>query len=196
VQALDTLKRWRNASAATATVAAASLPLAISTHTPDAVGITTAVLVGALLALISHGLRDVRLTTLVANPNFADLPAVARKGQRLVRVRNRRALAQGLRRTAAPTQPRARYDLCPILHDRVAPLRSGLIDLAFELEQAEHPDPASVALIHELLHDGASPLYNANAPAADLQRTLDRARAGLTAKKVVRPGCIPGRTPM
>jgi hypothetical protein len=183
VQALDTLKRWRNTSAAAAAVAAASLPLAISTHKLFAAGIASAVLVGAVLALISHGLCDVRLTTLVAHPAFADVPAVARKGHRLVRVRNRRALAQALLRTARPTQPPARYDACPVLRDRVAPLRSELIALAFELEHAEDPDPASVSLIHELLHDGASPLYNANRPAADVQRTLDRARAGLTAQE-------------
>ena len=71
VEAVGTLKRWRNASAGTATVAAASLPLAISAHTSYGVGITSAVLAGALLALASHGLREVRLTTLVSYHEFA-----------------------------------------------------------------------------------------------------------------------------
>jgi hypothetical protein len=180
LEAVDTLRRWRNTSAATATTAAVALPLTISAHTPCAIGITSAAVSGAVLALLAHALREVRLTTLVTYPEFAQLPEVARKSRRLVRRRNRRALAQGLRRTATPTQPPARFDACPILPDRVAPLRSELLELAHELERARHPDPASVALIQELLHDGASPLYNPNVPAARLRTTLDRARAGLT----------------
>ena len=41
------------------------------------------------------------------------------------------------------------------------------------------PDPACVALVRELLRDGASPLYNANLPPACLRWTLARLRAGL-----------------
>jgi hypothetical protein len=101
-----------------------------------------------------------------------------RKRRRLVSPRHRRALAHGLRRTAASTQPPTRFDICPILLDRVAPLRPELLQLATALEQTHDPDPTSVALIHELLRNGCSPLYNPNAPAADLHAVLRRARAG------------------
>jgi hypothetical protein len=105
-----------------------------------------------------------------------------RKRRRLVSARHRRALAHGLRRTAASTQPPTRFDVCPILLDRVAPLRPELLQIATALEQTHDPDPTSVALIHELLKDGCSPLYNPSVPAADLRAALRRARAGLAAQ--------------
>jgi hypothetical protein len=105
-----------------------------------------------------------------------------RKRRRLVSARHRRALAHGLRRTAASTQPPTRFDICPILLDRVAPLRPELLQIATALEQTHDPDPTSVALIHELLRDGCSPLYNPSVPAADLRAALRRARAGLGAQ--------------
>jgi hypothetical protein len=108
--------------------------------------------------------------------------SVDRKLRRLLSTRHRRALAQGLRRTATPTQPPTRFDVCPILLDRVAPLRPELLQIAAALEQTHDPDPSSVALIHELLKDGCSPLYNPNVPAAELRTVLTRARAGLGAQ--------------
>jgi hypothetical protein len=105
-----------------------------------------------------------------------------RRRRRLVSARHRRALAQGLRRTATPTQPPTRFDVCPILLDRVAPLRPELLQIAAALERTHDPDPISVALIHELLKDGCSPLYNRNVPASDLRAVLRRARAGLSAQ--------------
>jgi hypothetical protein len=108
-----------------------------------------------------------------------------RKLRRLVSARHRRALAHGLRRTAASTQPPTRFDVCPILLDRVAPLRPELLQIATALEQTHDPDPASVALIHELLKDGCSPLYNPSVPAGDLRAALTRARAGLAAQPPV-----------
>ena len=105
-----------------------------------------------------------------------------RKRRRLVSARHRRALARGLRRTAASLQPQTRFDVCPILLDRVAPLRPELLQIATALEQTHDPDPTSVALIHELLADGCSPLYNPNVLAADLRAALRRARAGLAAQ--------------
>ena len=85
-----------------------------------------------------------------------------RRRRRMVSARHRRALAHGLRRTAASTQPPTRFDVCPLLLDRVAPLRPELLQIAAALEQTPDPDPTSVALIHELLRDGCSPLYNPN----------------------------------
>ncbi len=105
-----------------------------------------------------------------------------RKRRRLVSARHRRALAHGLRRTAASTQPPSRFDVCPILLDRVAPLRPELLQIATALEQTHDPDATSVALIHELLKDGCSPLYNPNVPEADLRRALSQAFAGLASQ--------------
>jgi hypothetical protein len=105
-----------------------------------------------------------------------------RRRRRMLSARHRRALAQGLRRTAAPIHPPGRFDICPVLLDRVAPLRPELLQLATALEQTHDPDPTSVALIHELLRDGCSPLYDPSVPAADLHAVLRCARAGLAAQ--------------
>jgi hypothetical protein len=53
------------------------------------------------------------------------------------------------------------------------------VRIAAALEQTTGPDPASVALIYQLLTDGCSPLYNLRVPAEDLQVTLRRVRVGL-----------------
>jgi hypothetical protein len=178
-EALDALKRWRNTSLVTTALAAGALPLARGAHASYGVGITTALVAGALLALVSHLAREVRLAALVADPDFAHLPGVARKRRRVVSARNRRQLALGLRRSAAPTQPPPHLDPCPVLRDRVARVRPQLLELACLLEQAHNPDPTFVALVQELLRDGASPLYNPNVPADDLYTMLNRARFGL-----------------
>jgi hypothetical protein len=61
-------------------------------------------------------------------------------------------------------------------------VRDQLLELANALEQTQTPDPACVARIRELLTNGTSPLYNPNLPAGDLQTTLTRARAEITAQ--------------
>ena len=93
--------------------------------------------------------------------------------------RKRRVIAAGLRRTADPIQPPRRFDPCPVLVDRVAPIRDELLQLADALEQTQAPDPACVALLRELLTNGTSPLYNPNIHVSALRATLDHVRAGL-----------------
>ena len=121
--------------------------------------------------------RERRLQALAAIPALAQLPGLTGKRRRLISARNRRKLADGLRRTAAAEQPPRRFDCCPVLSDRVAGVRYELLLLADALEQSSDPDPSSVALIRELLTSGCSPLYNANVPAEDLHATLARASA-------------------
>jgi hypothetical protein len=99
--------------------------------------------------------------------------------------RTRRALAAGLRRTANPVQPPSRFDCCPILTDRARAVRDQLLELASALEENQTPDPASVALVRELLVDGTGPLYNPNVPVGDLYTTLNRALAGITAERAL-----------
>ena len=179
---LGLLRTWRDASAATAIVMAALLPFAIAWHVSYLIAIAAALIAAVTLALGCHAARERRLTTLAIYPELAQLPDLAGKRKRLVTSRTRHALAEGLKRTAAPTQPPRRFDCCPVLGDRVAAVRAELLELAAALEQTNDPDPASVALIHELLTNGCSPLYNPNLPAADLQATLTRAHAGLAAQ--------------
>jgi hypothetical protein len=105
-----------------------------------------------------------------------------RKRRRLVSARHCRALAHELRRTATPTRPPSRFDIAPVLCDRVAAVRDELLDVVTALERGHDPDPGCVALIHELLRDGASPLYKPSVPAADLHAALRRAHAGLAAQ--------------
>jgi hypothetical protein len=175
---LALLNNWRSGSAATAIVMAGLLPFAVAWHLYPA-AIAASMIGAVILALSCHLARERWLSTLAIFPDFARLPDLAEKRNRLQRIRNRRALADGLRRTAAPNQPPRRFDCCPVLTDRVATVRSELLELASALEQTHDPDPTCVALIHELLTNGCSPLYNLNLPADDLHIALSRARAGI-----------------
>jgi hypothetical protein len=179
---LSLLRDWREASAATAIVMAALLPFAVAWHVSYLVAIVAALIAAVILALGCHAARQRRLTTLAVFPEFAQLPELASKRERLLSTRNRRRLADGLRRAAASSQPPRRFDCCPVLPDRVAVVRPALLQLATALERSTDPDPASVALIHELLTNGCSPLYNPNLAAEDLHTILSRAHAGMTAQ--------------
>jgi hypothetical protein len=179
---LDLLGNWRAGAAATAIVMAALLPFAVAWHVTCLVAIAVSLAGAATLAVGCHVARERRLTTLAIFAEFAHLPELASNRKRLLSVRNRRALARGLRRTAAPTQPPRRFDCCPVLPDRVAPVRRELLEIADTLQRTRDPDPQCVALIRELLTNGCSPLYNANTPTADLHNTLTRVRAGLAAQ--------------
>jgi hypothetical protein len=179
---LSLLRDWREGSAATAIVMAALLPFAVAWHVGYLVGILASLIAAMALAVGCHAARRHRLTTLAVFPEFAQLPELASRRERLLSTRNRRKLADGLRRAAAPTQPPRRFDCCPVLPDRVAAVRPALLQLATALEHSTDPDPASVALIHELLTNACSPLYNPNLPAEDLPATLVRAHTGMTAQ--------------
>jgi hypothetical protein len=121
-----------------------------------------------------------------------------RKRARLVSPRNRRALAASLRRTAkdASCHDRAhrqhnywvwscnrcieqRLMWSPLLHYRAAAVRTELLEIAALLDYARDPDPACVKEIHELLVDGASPLYHPGVHVSELYATLYYIRAGL-----------------
>jgi hypothetical protein len=187
LETLDRLANWRAGSAATSAVMAALLPFAAAYHMRYPVAIAAALLAAALLALASHLARETRLTALLIYPEFAHLPALARKRRQLTSPRTRRALARALRQTAACTEPPCWLDRCttplrctvPPLADRVEAVRPDLLHAATALERNHDPDPASVALVRELLSADASPLYNPNTPATDLQATLDYVRSGL-----------------
>jgi hypothetical protein len=202
VESLDRLENWRAGSAATSVVTAALLPVAVALHMRYA-AVAAALLAAALLALGSHFAREVRLTALMIYPEFAHLPALARKRRRLISPRSRRALARDLRQTVACPQPpvwrgRSAVPLgCTVqpLSDRVAAVRADLLHAATELEANHDPDPTGVALIRELLRDGASPLYNPNMPPADLHTAIDRARAGLADANRISPQPSPDPPP-
>jgi hypothetical protein len=178
-QNLALLGNWRAGTAATAIVMAGLLPFAIAWHRTYLAAIAASMIGALIIALSCHLARERRLSTLATSPDFARLPDLAGKRKRLQRSHSRQTLADGLRRTAAPNQPPRRFDCCPVLTDRVAAVRSELLELASALEQTDDPDPACVALIHELLTNGCSPLYNPNLPADDLHATLTHARAGI-----------------
>jgi len=179
-RALGVLHDWRSGSAATAIVMGGLLPFAIVWHVTYLIAIATSMIAALTLALGCHLIRERRLSTLAIFPELAQLPDLARKRKQLQSARNRRALAAGLRRTATETHPSHRFDVCPILTDRVAAVRPELLKLARTLERTEAPDPASIALIHELLTSGTSPLYNPNIPADELHTNLARARDGIS----------------
>ena len=179
---LATLRNWREGSVATAIVMAALLPFAVAWHMTYLTATAACLIGAAILATGCHITREHRLATLAVIPELTRLPEFAARHKRLLSTRNRQALAAGLRRTAAPTQPPRRFDTCPILTDRVAPVRAELLELADALERSNDLDPPSVALIHELLTNACSPLYNPDLAADDLRDTVARARAGMAAQ--------------
>ena len=68
----------------------------------------------------------------------------------------------------------------PLLCDRAAAVRSELLGIAAILERAQCPDPASSAVLHQLLANGCdSPLYNPEIHVLELRATLYGVRAGL-----------------
>jgi hypothetical protein len=101
---------------------------------------------------------------------------------RFISLCNRRRLARWLRRTAAHAQepdPIARRRRT-LLHDRVAAVRTDLLEIAAMLERTQYPDPASIAALHDLLANGCdSPLHNSDIHISELQATLYYIRAGL-----------------
>jgi hypothetical protein len=107
-----------------------------------------------------------------------------RKRARVVSARNRRVLAQWLRRTANRT-PRPRPVTLtpePLLHYRAAAVRTELLEIAALLERAHDPDPACVAELRRLLANGCdSPLYNSDIHVSELHATLHHVRARLVA---------------
>jgi hypothetical protein len=104
----------------------------------------------------------------------------ARAQARLTSARNRRILAQWLRRTANHTEhlrPRTRTRE-PLLHYRAAAVRTDLLEIAALLERTNNPDPARVAALHDLLANGCdSPLYNPNVHISELHATLHYIRS-------------------
>ena len=192
---LATLRNWREGSVATAIVMAALLPFAVAWHTTYLIA-TAACLIGAsILAVGCHIAHEHRLATLTIIPELTNLPEVATKHERLRGTRNRQALAAGLRRTAALTQPPRRFDTCPILTDRVATVRPELLQLADALEHTNDLSPASVALMNELLTNACSPLYNPNLPAEHLHATISRAHAGIPLRATAQPPASPLHEP-
>ena len=176
---LALLTNWQTGAAATTIVATGLLPFAIAWRVSYLIAIAASIILAALVAISAHIARRRRLATMALSPELVQLPDLESERKRLQSVRSRRALAAGVRRTADPIQPSRRLDPCPVLVDRVAAVRAQLLELANDLEQTQTPDPACVALLHELLTLGSSPLYNPNVPADDLDTTLARARAGL-----------------
>lgn len=186
---LALLRNWCSGSTATAIVMGGLLPFAVAWHVRYLGPVAASALFAAILAIGTHITCRQRLARMALSPELIQLPDVAAERRRLQSARTRRTLATGLRRTAAAIQPPSRFDPCPVLVDRVAPIRDELLELADDLEETQTPDPAYVALIRELLTNGSSPLYNPNLPADDLYTNVARARAGIAAEAT--SGCAP-----
>jgi hypothetical protein len=110
--------------------------------------------------------------------------ARVRGSARLFTDRTRRRLVRSLRRLATRRPPRhaacRRFEV--LLHERVALVRSDLLEIAALLEHERHPDPGCVVALHRLLADGcASPLYNHDIHPSELKYTLYYVRSRLGA---------------
>jgi hypothetical protein len=129
--------------------------------------------------------RQLPTTTTERHPTMLDRwrkRSAERKQARPISVRNRRLLAQHLRRTAylaVDRDPiRRRNDV--LLHYRAAAVRSELLELAAALERARSPDPDCIAALQALLANAAdSPLYNPEIHFSELLTTLEYVRSGL-----------------
>jgi hypothetical protein len=89
-----------------------------------------------------------------------------------------------LKRLANRRPPRdaARRRFEVLLHDRVALVRSDLLQIAAALEHEPQPDPGCVTELHRLLTDGCrSPLYNPDVHPSELRATVYYIRSRLTA---------------
>jgi hypothetical protein len=175
-QRLALLDQWRMGATATAIVMAGLLPFAVAWHVRHLVGIATSLVAAAAVAILSHVARELHLARLSIYPEFEHLPDLARKRRQIASPRNRQRLAQELRRTMRPAMYPSRFDACPLLHDRIATVQPVILEIAAALEDDCTPDPVYLALLGELLHAGASPLYNPNVDPNDLHRILDRVR--------------------
>jgi hypothetical protein len=94
-------------------------------------------------------------------------------------------LLKSLRKLADRRPPRdavrRRFEV--LLLDRVAPVRSDLLEIAALLENVPEPDAECVAALHRLLTDGCeSPLYNPDVHPSELRATLFYVRSRLAAR--------------
>ena len=185
-------RNWCSGSTATAIVMGGLLPFAVAWHVRYLAAVAASMIFAAILAIGTHITFRRRLATMALSPELVQLPDLAPERRRLQSARTRRTLAAGLRRTADPIQSAGRFDPCPVLVHRVAPIRDEILKLANDLEETQTPDAACIALVRELLTNGSSPLYNANVPADDLYTNVARARAGIAAEAVTR--CTPPPT--
>jgi hypothetical protein len=160
---------------------AALLPFAVAWHVTYLTATAACLIGAAILAAGCHITHEHRVATFAIIPELTQLPEFAASHKRLRSTRNRQALAAGLRRTAAPTQPPRRFDTCSS-----SPTHSS---------QTDNPNPASVALVHELLTNACSPLYNPNLPAEDLHATISRAHAGIRLRATTQPPAPPLHEP-
>lgn len=177
---LDVLKDRRRAGVLLAAVAAALIARAVLDHAEVGFALVCVLAAGTALAAMCHAAFRAELWTLATRRDAAGLPDVARLRRQLVAPGTRRELARELRDVAGVgSTPVRRRAGVPMLEERVPEVRSELLDVAGALETSPRPDPACVAQIHELLRDGASPLYNPRVPAATLYWTLRSVRAGL-----------------
>jgi hypothetical protein len=136
----------------------------MATQEPDAGGLLQSPRAPSDIAIgHSHGIRE-------------------RSRQRRVE-RRRRVIVRWLRRTANSTDalhPIARRRQT-LLHYRVATVRTELLEIAATLDSAPHPDPASLATLHDLLANGCdSPLYNPDIHISELRATLHHVRGRLS----------------
>jgi hypothetical protein len=105
----------------------------------------------------------------------------ARHQARLVSARNRRVLAQWLRRTAklaVDTDPIRRRLTCRCT--TAPPVHTDLLEISALLERAHDPDPECIAQLHNLLANRTadSPLYNPHTPFTELEAILDQVHTG------------------
>src|SRR5262245_2259504 len=85
----------------------------------------------------------------------------ATREARMASPRARGRLAEQIERAIArATEPRSRFTAAiPVVHEAAGEARGALLDLAERLRGPRAVDPEGVRLAHELLVDGAGPLY-------------------------------------
>lgn len=111
--------------------------------------------------------------------------AIRTRGAERVSARTQRRLVRSLKSLAnrRPPRDRAHRRFEVLLHDRVALVRSDLLEIATVLQHETQPDPGCVKELHRLLTDGCeSPLYNPDVHSSELRATVFYLRSRLTAR--------------
>lgn len=114
-------------------------------------------------------------------------PALSLRARQLTSGRSRRSLAGSLKRTVQlAREPRRFGPAVPVDRRAVLEARLQILEIASRLEDGAPTNPRGVAIVHELLTDGSSPLYASSLTRSDssngqLHNRLDQATSALGA---------------
>jgi hypothetical protein len=107
-------------------------------------------------------------------------PKLERRARKLTSRRFRAGLAAGIRNVVdAAEEPPRWSSQVPLARGEITRERHLLLELASDLRGGDDLSPRGIALVEQLLTDGASPIYRGNALEGTLRGAIVHARAAL-----------------